>query len=41
MSRWTTTSSGLQYEILESGEGATPGPTVHFPYPETDLIRVF
>ncbi|MBO6558599.1 MAG: FKBP-type peptidyl-prolyl cis-trans isomerase [Pseudomonadales bacterium] len=27
MTQWTTTSSGLQYEILASGEGATPGPT--------------
>ncbi len=27
MSQWTSTSSGLQYEILVSGEGATPGPT--------------
>ncbi len=27
MSEWISTSSGLQYEILESGEGATPGPT--------------
>jgi FKBP-type peptidyl-prolyl cis-trans isomerase FklB len=23
----TTTASGLQYEVLQSGEGATPGPT--------------
>ena len=27
MSEWTSTSSGLQYEILQSGDGATPGPT--------------
>jgi len=27
MSEWTSTNTGLQYEILESGEGATPGPT--------------
>jgi FKBP-type peptidyl-prolyl cis-trans isomerase FklB len=27
MSEWTSTSSGLQYQIIESGEGASPGPT--------------
>ena len=27
MSESITTASGLQYEILESGDGATPGPT--------------
>jgi FKBP-type peptidyl-prolyl cis-trans isomerase FklB len=27
MSDTITTASGLQYEILASGEGATPGPT--------------
>ena len=27
MSEWTSTSSGLQYQIIESGEGASPGAT--------------